>query len=101
MSLVLIGSQDNYKKVRHETVNFLEPASTQLKTFCKFAITEEHVANSKILENTIWATDIEILAIASMPESNIFVFSAYVDHHAWQHFRASELRFHIVCALQN
>ena len=50
----------------------------------------------KMSKDTVWATDIEILVTASMLESNVFVFNAYVDCQTWQHFRASEVKFHVV-----
>lgn len=64
-----------------------EPVSILLKTFHKFATTLVYTKNSKMLEGTIWATDIENLSTASMLESGVFVFSAYVDRTAWQHFQ--------------
>lgn len=94
LSLVLTGSQDDYKQIRNAIVKFMvsEPASTLLKTHHKFATTEEYVRKSKMLEDTIWATDLEILATASMLESDVFVFGTYGNRQAWQQFCANELK---------
>ena len=84
MSLELTGTQSHHQRVRDALVAFLsKPANNS--HFCNYIGNDIglYLETSRMADNGVWATDVEIVAIATLLQTTVFVFTDYNGTRRW------------------
>ena len=82
ISFILSGAEDFYPEVRKAICDFIEVFDTDLSPFLNEGEGKKYIQDSGMRNNTIWATEMEILARAKIMRCDVFTFHNY----EWQRF---------------
>uniref|UniRef100_A0A8W8MHH3 OTU domain-containing protein n=1 Tax=Magallana gigas TaxID=29159 RepID=A0A8W8MHH3_MAGGI len=90
ISYSVSNRQEHYKQVRNAVVNHMMKSSDALKSFLRpqYSSVEEYIKLSGIEKDTVWGTELEILAAADLLKTDIFTFY----EGSWIKYSASQIR---------
>ena len=63
--------------------------STRICLYCNLKDVEDYIRTSKMNRNGVWATEVEIVAAASMLGADFVVYTKYGDSEKWLTYPAS------------
>ena len=84
IALVVCGNQEEHALFRRLVASFMLSNAVLLHRVCTSV--EQHLETSKMASETVWATDIEIHAAATMLQTPIMVYSKYGSCFKWLKF---------------
>ena len=84
ISKMISGTEDHHAKLRAEVCRYMvtdgKPIINRyLKTFSEDCAPVSYLKKSAMTENGIWATDVEIMAISCILDSDVYVATQYYD----------------------
>ena len=79
-SYVLTGSQEYHLDVRTLICHHMTTISDLVEQHTHPHSVQQYIAQSKMNNNNVWGTHIEILTFANLCESNVYVFNVQTQH---------------------
>ena len=84
MSLEITGSQSSHPQVRELTVRFLcDPKHAKAFSNYNGSPIMTYLESNRMADDGTWATDVEILAMATLLQTTIFVYTQLQNHKKW------------------
>ena len=78
--------------IRYAIVSHMRKMSACVSKYCSLKNIEDYIFSSKMSANRVWATDVEIITVASLFKVDIVVFTDYGDKgEKWLNYPSSFL----------
>lgn len=87
ISYVISGTEDNHRLMRALVVDSMRHNAQHLEMFCKHRRRDismsEYLQMSRMMDDGVWATEVEIFGTASMLKLPVLTFGPYNRNHHW------------------
>ena len=90
LSYALTGRQIYHNIIRHKIINHMKDIESLLRPHINGSL-EDYLSCTNMTNKTTWGTDIEILAVSSMLQTDIFVYTQVGTVYKWNRFSTSML----------
>jgi hypothetical protein len=88
ISYVLSGTEENHKIIRTQIVQHMRSISSSLESYLSQNM-ENYLDDSGMENNSVWATEAETFATASLLETDIVIYAQHGNKHSWLPYTAS------------
>lgn len=94
ISFAITGSQDHHHEIRKKTCEHMIKIERKLSSLINEPI-ENYLQRTRMMESRVWATQVEIFALAHFLKTNIYVYSLSGHNWTWMKFSGQFIDAHL------